>query len=147
MKRSSATYCPFISLNISNVSLNKFEVTKYGTASICKYYHCLYFTQGVLLVYDITNYQSFENLEDWFSMVKKANEESDIQPVVSLIGNKSENTTSKMHKYTFETAYLLMQYLNRNWSSMYWTLKFCVCFSVMHLSFCMSVFVRGGVSV
>lgn len=46
--------------------------------------------QGVLLVYDITNHQSFENLEDWFSMVKKANEESEIQPVVSLIGNKSE---------------------------------------------------------
>lgn len=41
-------------------------------------------------MYDITNYQSFENLEDWFSMVKKANEESDIQPVVSLVGNKSE---------------------------------------------------------
>lgn len=50
-------------------------------------------TQGLLLVYDITNYQSFENLEDWFSMVKKANEESDIQPVVSLVGNKSENYT------------------------------------------------------
>lgn len=49
--------------------------------------------QGVLLVYDITNYQSFENLEDWFSMVKKANEESDIQPVISLIGNKSKNFT------------------------------------------------------
>lgn len=47
--------------------------------------------QGVLLVYDITNYQSFENLEDWFSMVKKANEESDIQPVVSLVGNKSKS--------------------------------------------------------
>lgn len=41
-------------------------------------------------MYDITNYQSFENLEDWFNMVKKANEESDIQPVVSLVGNKSE---------------------------------------------------------
>lgn len=49
--------------------------------------------QGVLLVYDITNYQSFENLEDWFSLVKKANEENDIQPVVSLIGNKGENKT------------------------------------------------------
>lgn len=35
-------------------------------------------------------------------MVKKANEESEIQPVVSLIGNKSENSTYKMLKYTFE---------------------------------------------
>ncbi|CAL8271352.1 unnamed protein product, partial [Boreogadus saida] len=43
---------------------------------------------GVLLVYDITNYQSFENLEDWFSMLKKANEESQVQPLVCLVGNK-----------------------------------------------------------
>ena len=41
-------------------------------------------------MYDITNYQSFENLEDWYSMVKKANEEADAQPVVSLVGNKSK---------------------------------------------------------
>lgn len=57
------------------------------------YFHLFLFifpTQGVLLVYDITNYQSFENLEDWFSIVKAANEESDVQPVVSLVGNKSE---------------------------------------------------------
>lgn len=40
-------------------------------------------------------------------MVKKANEESDIQPVVSLIGNKSENTTYKMHGYT-DTKELLI---------------------------------------
>lgn len=40
-------------------------------------------------MYDITNYQSFENLEDWYGMVKKANEEADVQPVVSLVGNKS----------------------------------------------------------
>ncbi|KAG9345438.1 hypothetical protein JZ751_008582, partial [Albula glossodonta] len=43
---------------------------------------------GVLLVYDITNYQSFENLEDWFGMVKKVNEDSEVQPVISLVGNK-----------------------------------------------------------
>ncbi|KAM9457310.1 ras-related protein Rab-28 isoform 1-T1 [Clarias gariepinus] len=43
---------------------------------------------GVLLVYDITNSQSFENLEDWYGAVKKANEESDTQPVIALVGNK-----------------------------------------------------------
>uniref|UniRef100_A0A6I8PJG5 Ras-related protein Rab-28 n=1 Tax=Xenopus tropicalis TaxID=8364 RepID=A0A6I8PJG5_XENTR len=48
----------------------------------------IYGTQGVLLVYDITNYQSFENLEDWFSMVKKVNDESETQPFVALVGNK-----------------------------------------------------------
>ncbi|XP_036799065.1 ras-related protein Rab-28 [Oncorhynchus mykiss] len=48
----------------------------------------VYGAQGVLLVYDITNFQSFKNLEDWYGMVKKANEECDVQPVVSLVGNK-----------------------------------------------------------
>ena len=47
--------------------------------------------QGVLLVYDITNYQSFENLEDWYGMVKKVNEEAEVQPIVALVGNKSES--------------------------------------------------------
>lgn len=55
----------------------------------------LYFTynfsfQAVLLVYDITNQQSFENLEDWYNVVKKVNEESETQPHVALLGNKSK---------------------------------------------------------
>ncbi|ELW68981.1 Ras-related protein Rab-28 [Tupaia chinensis] len=44
--------------------------------------------KGVLLVYDVTNHQSFENLEDWYTMVKKVSEESETQPLVALVGNK-----------------------------------------------------------
>ena len=51
-------------------------------------------------MYDITNYQSFENLEDWYSMVKKANEEADAQPVVSLVGNKSKYL-ERTHTHTW----------------------------------------------
>ncbi|KAK1199712.1 RAB28 protein, partial [Pygoscelis papua] len=43
---------------------------------------------GILLVYDITNGQSFENLEDWYNVVKKVNEDSETQPLVALVGNK-----------------------------------------------------------
>ncbi|KAF4802127.1 Ras-related protein Rab-28 [Turdus rufiventris] len=43
---------------------------------------------GILLVYDITNCQSFENLEDWYNVVKKVSEESERQPLVALVGNK-----------------------------------------------------------
>ncbi|KAF1384978.1 hypothetical protein PFLUV_G00125830 [Perca fluviatilis] len=70
-----------------NVTLQVWDIggQTLGGKMLDKY---VYGAHGVLLVYDITNYQSFENLEDWFSMLKKANEESDIQPVVSLIGNK-----------------------------------------------------------
>lgn len=42
------------------------------------------------MVYDITNYQSFENLEDWYSVVKTVSEESETQPLVALVGNKSK---------------------------------------------------------
>jgi Ras-related protein Rab-28 len=42
------------------------------------------------LVYDITNYQSFENLEDWYTVVKKVSEESETQPLIALVGNKSK---------------------------------------------------------
>ncbi|XP_073466133.1 ras-related protein Rab-28 isoform X2 [Aquarana catesbeiana] len=70
-----------------NVTLQVWDIggQTIGGKMLDKY---IYGTQGVLLVYDITNYQSFENLEDWFSMVKKANEESETQPFVALIGNK-----------------------------------------------------------
>ncbi|XP_040191367.1 ras-related protein Rab-28 isoform X2 [Rana temporaria] len=70
-----------------NVTLQVWDIggQTIGGKMLDKY---IYGTQGVLLVYDITNYQSFENLEDWFSMVKKANEESETQPFVALVGNK-----------------------------------------------------------
>ncbi|XP_073897029.1 ras-related protein Rab-28 isoform X3 [Macaca fascicularis] len=55
----------------------------------------IYGAQGVLLVYDITNYQSFENLEDWYTVVKKVSEESETQPLVALVGNKN-NTNSEV---------------------------------------------------
>lgn len=97
-KRSSATYCslalsllPHLIWMKAKQMNEKWRQTL--TCRICEGELRCCLVQGVLLVYDITNYQSFENLEDWFSMVKKANEESDIQPVISLIGNKSKNFT------------------------------------------------------
>uniref|UniRef100_A0ACB8E6P2 Uncharacterized protein n=1 Tax=Sphaerodactylus townsendi TaxID=933632 RepID=A0ACB8E6P2_9SAUR len=47
------------------------------------------YSMAVLLVYDITNQQSFENLEDWYNVIKKVNEESETQPHVALVGNKN----------------------------------------------------------
>lgn len=126
--------------------------------------------QGVLLVYDITNYQSFENLEDWFGMVKKANEESDIQPVVSLIGNKSEiaHTHKQNHTNIFfsqlgrssrvlwkklcsvsrlEIDLVLWNASEIRLSCNYWKDFFFIHLTVIQFSFCVSVFVCGGVSV
>ncbi|XP_030047050.1 ras-related protein Rab-28 isoform X2 [Microcaecilia unicolor] len=72
-----------------NVTLQVWDIggQTIGGKMLDKY---IYGAQGVLLVYDITNYQSFENLEDWYAMVKKVNKESDSQPFVALVGNKTD---------------------------------------------------------
>lgn len=44
--------------------------------------------QAVLLVYDITNYESFQNLEDWYRLVRRTFDD-DHMPYVGLVGNKS----------------------------------------------------------
>ncbi|NWU56475.1 RAB28 protein, partial [Dromas ardeola] len=72
-----------------NVTLQVWDVggQTIGGKMLDKY---IYGAQGILLVYDITNGQSFENLEDWYNAVKKVNEESETQPLVALVGNKSK---------------------------------------------------------
>ena len=47
-----------------------------------------------MLVYDITNYSSFENLEDWYNAVKKVCAGGRL-PHIALLGNKSEYATVK----------------------------------------------------
>lgn len=48
---------------------------------------------AVLFTYDITNYPSFQNLEDWMRVVIQANEEQNTKdnlPYFALLGNKSD---------------------------------------------------------
>ncbi len=52
----------------------------------------IYGAQAVLLVYDITNYQSFQDLEDWLALVKKTFEAEQL-PYIALCGNKSQSHT------------------------------------------------------
>ena len=51
---------------------------------ITKYIHGAH---AILLVYDITNYQTFENLSDWLAIVRKT-VPSDKMPYIALVGNK-----------------------------------------------------------
>ncbi|KAK2186205.1 hypothetical protein NP493_211g03004 [Ridgeia piscesae] len=48
----------------------------------------IYGSQGILMVYDITNYPSFENLEDWYTAIKKVFESEGKLPHIALVGNK-----------------------------------------------------------
>eukprot|EP00483_Globobulimina_turgida_P001201 UN01203 len=52
---------------------------------ITKYIHG---ANAILLVYDITNYQTFENLVDWLYVVKKAIGPGNKLPYMALVGNK-----------------------------------------------------------
>jgi Ras-related protein Rab-28 len=44
---------------------------------------------AVLLCYDITNYESFANLEDWYRLVTRTFSSGENKPYVALVGNKS----------------------------------------------------------
>ena len=47
----------------------------------------IYEANAVVLVYDITNQQSFQDLEDWLALVKKTFQGKD-EPLLILMGNK-----------------------------------------------------------
>jgi Ras-related protein Rab-28 len=62
----------------------------------------IYGANAVLLCYDITNYQSFQNLEDWLTLVKKSYQDASL-PYLALIGNKCDLKhlrTVKQSKHT-----------------------------------------------
>ena len=46
-------------------------------------------SHAVILVYDITNYASFSNLQDWLKLVQKTFEGKPM-PVMALVGNKTD---------------------------------------------------------
>lgn len=50
-----------------------------------------FWLQAVLLCYDITNYDSFSNLEDWYRLVLRASLTNQVdKPYCCLVGNKSK---------------------------------------------------------
>lgn len=58
----------------------------------------IYGAHAVLLVYDITNYESFQNLEDWYRLVRRTFDAEDL-PKVALIGNKGTTDVSILYSY------------------------------------------------
>ena len=48
--------------------------------------------KAVLLVYDITNYESFQNAEDWLRLVRRTFKDGPM-PTLALVGNKSASSS------------------------------------------------------
>eukprot|EP00667_Euglena_gracilis_P018352 EG_transcript_19476 len=50
----------------------------------------IYGSHGVVFVYDVTNMESFKNLEDWLELVKNTFKDRDRLPYMAMIGNKMD---------------------------------------------------------
>lgn len=50
----------------------------------------VYGAHGALIVYDITNQASFDNLEDWVNTVRKFTSEQEKPPHLALVANKTD---------------------------------------------------------
>ncbi|CAN0281484.1 unnamed protein product [Ectocarpus sp. 12 AP-2014] len=56
-----------------------------GSKMMSKY---IFGAHAVIMCYDITNYDSFQNLDDWYRLVVKTFEKG-VMPYVAMVGNKS----------------------------------------------------------
>jgi len=77
-----------------------------------------YVFQAVLLVYDITNQSSFDNLEDWYETVKTVCEKNGTKlPHMALVANKSKHPL--LPKNILLSLFVLDLYVPRNSSFCY----------------------------
>lgn len=72
----------------------------------------VYGAQGILFVYDVSNYQSFENLEDWIQAVKSISQ--DPSPHFALVANKCDlehmRTVTKDNHATFASKHKMLSH-------------------------------------
>ena len=62
--------------------------------------------QAVLFIYDITNYSSFENLEDWLAVVHRVCYRGEHgPPALALVGNKGKGLLGLERGFSFTTDY------------------------------------------
>ena len=61
---------------------------------------------AVVFLYDITNYASFQNLEDWYGLVKRRFEKDGVpMPYMALVGNKTDLSHMRTVKVDKHTAF------------------------------------------
>ena len=60
---------------------------------------CEWWRQGILLVYDVTNPTSFDNLDEWVHVISKVFATTK-KPHLALIGNKGLSLSTELHTAT-----------------------------------------------
>ncbi|KAJ1483152.1 ras-related protein rab-28-like protein, partial [Baffinella frigidus] len=66
----------------------------------------IYGSQAILICYDITNHQSFQNAEDWLSLVKNVFKEPGSMPTIALVGNKCDMSHLRSVKAEKHTSFV-----------------------------------------
>ena len=111
-------------INITNKQnqKKKIDVSLFDTAGQEKFRAVTrqYFkgTDGVLLLYDITNRDSFENVEIWINSLSESIENTkDTKYVIILYGNKTDliGKLGKKREVEEEEAYNICQQFNMTW--------------------------------
>jgi len=67
----------------------------------------LYGAHAVLLIYDVTNHSSFENVHDWLDVVKSVIGKGNHSPYLALIGNKIDLEHMRIVKADKHTEFAL----------------------------------------
>ena len=65
-------------------------------------------------MYDITNYNSFENVEDWYTKVKEVYKDQEHCPHIALIANKSKSAVCLV-LLLFSNTNMLMEIRLAQW--------------------------------
>uniref|UniRef100_A0A915LRE0 Uncharacterized protein n=1 Tax=Meloidogyne javanica TaxID=6303 RepID=A0A915LRE0_MELJA len=75
----------------NSVLLQLWDVGGHNLASPSMLNTYIFGAHGVLFVYDVTNSQSFENINDWLSAAKKLDKQMEKPFYMALIGNKADS--------------------------------------------------------
>jgi small GTP-binding protein len=110
--------------NGTNIAMQLWDIggQSLGSKMISNYIHGAH---AVLLCYDITNSESFQNLEDWHMVVRRAcssnddNDSGPTMPFMALVGNKCD--LSHMRAVRTERAHAFADEVRAH----EWTLRIC----------------------
>ncbi|KAF7624791.1 hypothetical protein Mgra_00009944 [Meloidogyne graminicola] len=75
----------------NSILLQLWDVGGHNLSSPSMLNNYIFGANGIIFVYDVTNSQSFENLNDWLLATKKVYKQMEKPFYMALIGNKADN--------------------------------------------------------
>ena len=100
--------CDFYNKNLNiakqNINLQIWDIggQTLGSKMISKY---IYGANCICLIYDITNYESFQNIQDWYDIIIKTLSKENL-PLICLVGNKNDLSHIRTIKPESHTSFV-----------------------------------------